>query len=215
MIQFLESVFGRLKLSAKLYDGSAYSYRRQWDSIMQKLEIPFSQSQKGVTPGVLRGSGATHMYLCTEDISRIAWRGRWTKLKTVEFYLQEVAAQLLLHRLSTSARRRIEIFAKYSVDLLLWFCALPCGAQGLQRRNRLHSLFLETNCLECLIDHCSVNQQQNLAVVGHLTAAGRISLARGKVNCFDVSYQFRSSAGALSGSKLSQGPTPVFCFPPD
>ncbi|CAL1144007.1 unnamed protein product [Cladocopium goreaui] len=121
MIQFLESVFGRLKLSAKLYDGSAYSYRRQWDSIMQKLEIPFSQSQKGVTPGVLRGSGATHMYLCTEDVSRIAWRGRWTKLKTVEFYLQEVAAQLLLHRLSTSARRRIEIFAKYSVDLLLWF----------------------------------------------------------------------------------------------
>ena len=30
---------------------------------MQRLEIPFKQADKGVTPGVLRGSGATHLYL--------------------------------------------------------------------------------------------------------------------------------------------------------
>ena len=57
---------------------------------MQRLEIPFKQADKGVTPSVLRGIGATHLYLETEDLVKVAWRGRWARQKTVEFYLQEV-----------------------------------------------------------------------------------------------------------------------------
>ena len=56
-------------------------------------------------PGFLRGSGATGFYLRTEDIPLICWRGRWRKLPTVGFYLQEVAAQLLLTDLPADARR--------------------------------------------------------------------------------------------------------------
>ena len=36
---------------------------------MQRLGIPFKQSEKGATPGSLRGSGATYMYTCTQEYS--------------------------------------------------------------------------------------------------------------------------------------------------
>ena len=54
---------------------------------MGRLGVPFKRDLRGSTPGVLRGSGATYLYLETEDLSKVAWRGRRAKLKTVEFYL--------------------------------------------------------------------------------------------------------------------------------
>ena len=53
---------------------------------------------RGATPGVLRGSGATYFYQQTEHVPLLAWRGRWARQKTLEYYLQEVAAQMLLGR---------------------------------------------------------------------------------------------------------------------
>eukprot|EP00972_Heterocapsa_arctica_P066895 9871163-Heterocapsa_arctica.AAC.1 len=43
----------------------------------------------------------------TEDVSRIQWRGRWRRLETVEFYLQEVAARTLMNDLPYVSRARI------------------------------------------------------------------------------------------------------------
>ena len=85
---------------------------------MQRLEIPFKQADKGVTPGVLRGSGATHLYLETGDLVKVAWRGRWARQKTVEFYLQEVAAQVVLQRLPAHSRARIAGLAEFSARLV-------------------------------------------------------------------------------------------------
>lgn len=129
VITFAFKVFGDLSLDEKLYPGSASTYRRQWDAILSRLEVPHSKLQKGATPGVLRGSGATHLYLATEDVQKVAWRGRWTKLKTVEYYLQEVAAQLLLHRLSPVARDRIRIFSDFSALLLQLYVKSPQAFQ--------------------------------------------------------------------------------------
>ena len=77
-----------------------------------------SRASRGATPAVLRGSGATHLYLATEDVQLIAWRGRWTKLKTVEFYLQEVAAQLILQSLPSLARNRIAFLSDHARSFL-------------------------------------------------------------------------------------------------
>ena len=107
VIGYLDALYGSCDLSARLYPGSASMYRRQWDAILSRLGIPHSRALKGATPAVLRGSGATHLYLATEDIGLVQWRGRWTKQKTIEFYLQEVAAQLMLHDLDVLARERI------------------------------------------------------------------------------------------------------------
>ena len=63
-------------------------------------------------------------YLQTEDVPRIAWRGRWGKVEALEHYLQEVAAQLLLTDLPLAARGAISEFASASSRLLKLFLKL-------------------------------------------------------------------------------------------
>ena len=117
-VKYLEALYGSRPLNFKLFPGTVTIYRRQWDAIMDRFEVPHSRQTRGATPATLRGSGATHLYLATEDIQLIAWRGRWTKVKTIEFYLQEVAAQLILHHLSASAKTRIQLLASWVTSLL-------------------------------------------------------------------------------------------------
>lgn len=54
-------------------------------------------------------SGATHMFLAS---------GRWAQLKTVEHYIQEVAAQTLVAKLDPLSKHRIHILASASGALL-------------------------------------------------------------------------------------------------
>ena len=110
VIWFCEQLFFDLPLERRLFPGTISQFRWQWNAVMQKLGIPFKQISKGATPGVLRGSGATYLYALSEDIAWIAWRGRCAHTRTLEFYLQEVAAQLLLHQLTPLARDIIRTF---------------------------------------------------------------------------------------------------------
>ncbi|CAE7242286.1 unnamed protein product [Symbiodinium sp. CCMP2592] len=113
-LRFLVARYQHLGLHERIFRGSLSTYRNQWNAIMSRLEVPHTQAQRGATPGVLRGSGATHLYMETEDVQLVAWRGRWSKLKTVEFYLQEVAAQLLLQQLPASSRERIATLSSFA-----------------------------------------------------------------------------------------------------
>ena len=118
VVGFLDALYGGWGFSSRLYPGTASTYRRQWNAILDRIGVPHGRAQKGATPAVLRGSGATHLYLATEDVQLVQWRGRWTKLKTVEFYLQEVAAQLMLHRLDVLSRERVKTLASFSRAVL-------------------------------------------------------------------------------------------------
>ena len=100
-------VFGSFPLDAALFAGSTAVYRRQWNNVMDRLQIPRRQADGGATPGTLRGSGATHEYLQCGNISQIQWRGRWNRLRTLEYYIQEVAAQLFLYNLSATSKQQI------------------------------------------------------------------------------------------------------------
>ena len=82
VLRLLESLFGSLHFDSKIYPGSKATFRSQWNAIMKQFGVPFKKVDRGVTPGVLRGSGATYLYLETEDLSRVAWRGRWARQKT-------------------------------------------------------------------------------------------------------------------------------------
>lgn len=89
VINLIQRLFGYLDLDARLYPASLSTFRKQWDSIMSRLGIPHRQSDRGATPGVLRGSGATFLYTHSEDIAWVAWRGRWARVRALEFYLQD------------------------------------------------------------------------------------------------------------------------------
>lgn len=92
-----------LPLVSPLVPASVTAFRRQWNSILDKLQTLRRQAEGGATPGTLRGPGATHEYLQSTDISRIQWRGRWT----LEHSIQEAAAQLSLHNLYVTSRRQL------------------------------------------------------------------------------------------------------------
>ena len=109
IISFVDALFGKFPLKMKLFGGSISMYRNQWNAIMNVLGVPCKQVERGVTPGSLRGSGATCLYLQTENIPLICWRGRWSRVKTLEFYLQEVAAQVMHHSLKPGAKAVIEV----------------------------------------------------------------------------------------------------------
>ena len=118
IVAVAESAFSSLHLESVLYPGSMHTFRKQWNSIMQKLHIPHRQVENGATPGVLRGSGATFLYAATEDPQWIAWCGRWSRLKTLEFYLQEVGATVFVHSLEPHSRALIEFFSDHSWPVL-------------------------------------------------------------------------------------------------
>ena len=133
-IQILWTLFGDLSLDGKLYPYSIATFRKQWNSVMAHLGIPFSQANQGATPGVLRGSGATYMYTQVEDVSWIAWRGRWSRLRTLEYYLQEVAASVLLHQLHPWARSKIEELGTACLSVICLKLGVSCGAANWERK---------------------------------------------------------------------------------
>lgn len=118
IIKLVEAAFGSYQLEQPLYRGSSAQFRRQWNCVMTKLGIPCRQELRGATPGSLRGSGATFLYTTVQDIPLIAWRGRWARTRTLEYYLQEVSAQLLLHELSPASKALILELSRVSFAVL-------------------------------------------------------------------------------------------------
>ena len=118
VLAYVTKVFGALAPNASLFAGGTSAYRRRWDHVPGRLGISVSMPSRGATPAVLRGSGATALYLESEDLSLIQWRGRWAQLKTVEHYIQEVAAQSLLAQMPPEDRAVVKFFADTAGPLL-------------------------------------------------------------------------------------------------
>ncbi len=50
----------------------------------------------GLSPGCLRAGGATRFFRLEVDISRIRFLGRWRNLATLDHYIQEASACMVL-----------------------------------------------------------------------------------------------------------------------
>ena len=110
VVEVLCAVFGGLGRTARLLDCTPRGFRKRWDFLCDRLAVPHG-APSGVTPAVLRGSGATHLYRCRVPIADIAWRGRWRQLRNLEYYLQEVAGTELMQDMSADALDRISLLA--------------------------------------------------------------------------------------------------------
>ncbi|CAE7480810.1 unnamed protein product, partial [Symbiodinium microadriaticum] len=106
-VTFLSALFSDFLPDEPLFNCSPFVFRSRWNAVFRHLGVSVSEGPTGVTPKCLRGSGATWMYQLTEDIPRIQWRGRWQQRRTLEYYLQDVAGQLLLADLAESHRSQI------------------------------------------------------------------------------------------------------------
>ena len=81
-------------------------FRARWNVLCRSLGIPHN-TVSGVTPGSLRGGGASALYDATEDIELVRHRGRWSSSKMVEIYVQEVGGHLFLASLPQVVRTRL------------------------------------------------------------------------------------------------------------
>ena len=137
IILITENLFGRFSPEQRLYGSTMPAFRKQWNAIMARLGIPFKQSEHGATPGVLRGSGATFLYTASEDVNWVAWRGRWSRVRTLEFYLQEVAAYVMIHSLAPFAKARVEFLSKYAWSVLWFRLNLAGSTAGMDEGNNM------------------------------------------------------------------------------
>jgi len=64
------------------------------------------------------------MFMDSEDLARVQWRGHWSQLKTLEYYIQEVGAQTILAKLPSSAHSKVKILSEHSTSLLLDFLSV-------------------------------------------------------------------------------------------
>ena len=80
-------------------------FRRRLDALFRELRVP------GLTPASLRAGGATHLFMTTQDMEAVRWKGRWQSLRTVEHYVQEIHCISVLQNMSPTLRDRLAAFA--------------------------------------------------------------------------------------------------------
>ena len=129
IVQLLDKVFGALHPTCPLSRYTVGTFKSRWNCILSFFGLPHSRAADGATPGCLRGSGATDFYIHTEDIPRTMWRGRWRGAQTLEYYLQETAAQMFLSFLSDEQRQKLCLFADASGGIVRLFHSVESKAQ--------------------------------------------------------------------------------------
>ena len=97
-VVYLDSLFGCLaNTEYRSFIRLQYLFlSHQMESSFQAFGNTTSERPRGLTPKALRGSGASWLFHCTEDVNRVLWRGRWQSKRTLEHYLQDVLGQVLL-----------------------------------------------------------------------------------------------------------------------
>lgn len=103
-VDLVKVAFGDLDADDLLYPCSAGAYRRRWDALLSALGVG---RETKITPGGLRGGGATNLYHQSTPIQDLQWLMRLRQLATLEHYLQEVAATNVLQELKPQVRRKI------------------------------------------------------------------------------------------------------------
>ena len=75
-----------------LWPASAARYTARWNAILEELGIATCELE-GLTPGSMRGGGATALFEAFEDADHVRRRMRVSKTATAELYIQEVGGQ--------------------------------------------------------------------------------------------------------------------------
>lgn len=108
-----------MKFSQLVYPISPSSFRRRWDKIVAHIGIP---ARLKLTPGSVRSGGAIAEYHKGEDLTRLLWRMRLRHLVTLENYIQEMAAENFISKLSPTTRHRVFILSEMFEPTLSAVC---------------------------------------------------------------------------------------------
>ncbi|OLQ00509.1 hypothetical protein AK812_SmicGene16820 [Symbiodinium microadriaticum] len=119
-VSFLEKTLGEDDPQTPIYAGSAASFRRRWDVLLQDLDIDKSAR---LTPGGLRGGGAAFEYQRGLGLQELLCRMRIRHLATLESYLQEAAAVSVVPGLTPHGRSRVAAASAlypFALEVVTW-----------------------------------------------------------------------------------------------
>jgi len=116
-VHFLQLLVAALPSRQRLWTLGYNEFVKRHRIILRVLGIPV-EGPMAITPASHRAGGATFYYQLYEDIPWLAWRGRWATTKSLEHYIQEIAAINLWAHVDAMATARIERLAKASEDAL-------------------------------------------------------------------------------------------------
>ena len=102
VVECLQKIFGDLNEFLPLFLLSPSAFRTRWNKLLTALEIPF---HLWPMPGMAYKHG--------EPIAYILWRMRLVSQNTLEHYLQELAAESFLVKLSETTKVRIGLAASF------------------------------------------------------------------------------------------------------
>ena len=88
---------------------SGQTFRQRFRSVLRVLGLdqPYPSGSKILDPGSLRAGGATWALMMTEDAPLVQRRGRWLTSRTMEIYIQEVAATQFLSHVPGEVKEKI------------------------------------------------------------------------------------------------------------
>ena len=111
----MPTVLVHLPGEAKLYPHSDGTFRKRWDTLLEKLGLPANHD---FTPASLRAGGTVAAYNTGVPIADLLWRLRLQHMKTLSHYLQEVAVATSLREVPLAGRERIRAAAGLFSPLL-------------------------------------------------------------------------------------------------
>ena len=109
LVEVTEFSFGNLQPSQHIWPHSAQSLRTRLKQLLTGLGLQTAKDETGkpLDLGSLRAGGATFLMDYTEDSSFVMKRGRWSHLKTMQIYVQEVTSAAYMSRLDVKTKCRI------------------------------------------------------------------------------------------------------------
>ena len=115
----LEAWLAPLQPDMVLFDLKPSAFRGLHDRIARHFGLSIVDGI-GLTPSSHRGGGATALFERCQSLDMVRWAGRWsTQSRTMEIYVQEVAAASALPSLSATQRELVSIFARVAHALPL------------------------------------------------------------------------------------------------
>ena len=115
LVEIAEFSFGSLQASQHVWPHSAQSLRSRLKQLLTGLGLKTVKDDTGkpLDLGSLRAGGATFLMDYTEDSSFVMKRGRWSHLKTMQIYVQEVTSATYMSRLDAKTKSRIIDLARH------------------------------------------------------------------------------------------------------
>ena len=128
LIEAAEHAFAHLEPDDYLVPFNTISAARRpeklsaiFNKVLTVLDVPVGERQGYVLSG-LRGGGLTALFRATGDLALVTWRGRWTSLKSLPNYLQELESLRTYTTIPLQTRRELEALSARLPQLLQSLC---------------------------------------------------------------------------------------------